>query len=202
MGSVVGTCVGADDGGVVGVDVGVAVGTGIGTLLGGDVGTIDGWIVGGSDSAAVRPAHQRSASADVRQRGRRRALPGRRRTTGAAAAVRRRARGRTSGASSRAGRAGGPFRGSITTGAASVVIYRLIRMFASLRYRAGRPRAAGSVYAPRFIVIGLYNHFRCASNLRLRCAKFLVEGQDESSFAVGTSRWTGGDGWRGLTAAC
>ena len=126
-------------------------------MLGGDVGTIDGWIVGGSDSASTRGAHQSSASA-VRQRGRgRRTPPGRRRTTSAAAAVRRRARGRTSGASSRAGRAGGPFGGSITAGAASGVIYRLIRMFASLRYRAGRPRAAGSVYAPRFMVIGLHS---------------------------------------------
>ena len=97
VGSVVGTCVGADDGGVVGVDVGVAVGAGIGTLLGGDVGTIDGWIVGGSDSAAVRPAHQSSASAEVRQRGRRRATSGRRRD-------------------------GGPLFGGSTIGAASVVL--------------------------------------------------------------------------------
>ena len=97
VGSVVGTCVGAELGGVVGVDVGVAVGTGIGTLLGGDVGTIDGWIVGGSESAAVRPAHQSSASAEVRQRGRRRPTLGRR-------------------------RAGGPLFGGSTIGAASVVL--------------------------------------------------------------------------------
>ena len=197
MGSVVGTCVGADDGGVVGVDVGVAVGTGIGTLLGGDVGTIDGWIVGGSESAVTACAHQSSVSADVRQRGRRRAPPGRRRTTSAAAAVRRRARGRTSGASSRAGRAGGPFGGSITAGAASGVIYRLIRMFASLRYRAGRPRAAGSVYAPRFMVIGLYNRFRCACKSAFALCENLEKGQYRA-LVVSHARLrqveTGGDG--------
>ena len=97
VGSVVGTCVGAELGGVVGVEVGVAVGTGIGTLLGGDVGTIDGWIVGGSDSASTACAHQSSASAEVRQRGRRRATSGRRRD-------------------------GGPLFGGSTIGAASVVL--------------------------------------------------------------------------------
>ena len=147
-------------------------------MLGGDVGTIDGCIVGGSDSASTRGAHQSSASAEVRQR----------------------RRGRRRARSSGRRRAGGPFGGSPCCAASVVVIYRLIRMFASLRYRAGRPRAAGSAYAPRFIVIGLYNRFRCAC----KSAFALCEILSCSPVSWLLCRWqlaflrvgTGGDGYQ------
>ena len=171
-------------------------------MLGGDVGTIDGCIVGGSDSASTRGAHQSSASAEVRQRGRGR------RTTTAVVAIRRRARssGRlrrratATAALAGRGRAGGPLFGGSTVWAASVVIYRLIRMFASLRYRAGRPRAAGSVYAPRFMVIGLHSLLSlCVKSAVCAVRNFRLKASMSPAGAL-AARFgrvgTGGEGYR------